>query len=136
MRKRWLALAAALLRARGALALAESGGDGAEPALVVYQAELTQMMRDPEAWAGRRIEVQGKFNYGEKTGRATVIVCDSTGCCETGLTFVCAEERRYPEDYPALYSDITVSGRFETFDGPDGPDCRLADAQLSWDEQP
>ena len=100
------------------------------PAVETMQAEVRLAMADPAAYEGQWMRVRGTFNYGEATGRATVILCDNTACCELGLQFVPAGEVVYPDDYPPLYADIVVTGRFEAVEQDGETVCRLADATV------
>ncbi len=83
----------------------------AMPASVAY-AQAVHLLREPEAYAGQTLRVGGIFNYSQARGCGVVIVTDRAGCCEAGLDFVPAEALVFPEDYPALYARIVVTGIF------------------------
>ena len=56
------------------------------------------------------------------------IIADATACCSQGLEFFLAGEYTYPDDYPELGTEITVSGTFETYDEDGYMYCHLVDA--------
>lgn len=51
-------------------------------------------------------------------------------CCSQGLEFVLTGKHTYPDDYPELGSEITVSGTFELYEEGDNRYCRLVDAEM------
>ena len=57
-------------------------------------------------------------------------VSDAAGCCSQGLEFVFAGEHTYPDDYPEIKSEITVTGVFETYDQNGFKSCRLVEAEI------
>ena len=96
-------------------------------------AQMTQALREPEEYLGKILRLRGRFNYGEQTQRSTVIIGDRSGCCEVSMEFECAEARAYPEEYPALYAEFIVTGRFEAFEREGETLFRLADAELTFE---
>ena len=42
-----------------------------------------------------------------------VVVPDATACCQQGLEFVWPGEHKYPEDFPTIKQDITVTGIYK-----------------------
>ena len=44
------------------------------------------------------------------------VVTDATACCAQGLEFVCRDDKTYPDDYPELNAEITVTGAFEIYE--------------------
>lgn len=98
------------------------------PTSVAY-AQAIAMQREPDGYLGLTVRVGGIFNYSEARQRGVVIIADRSGCCETSLDFVCAGDPCFPDDYPELYSRITVVGIFSTEDGEENA-FRLTDAVL------
>ena len=58
------------------------------------------------------------------------VIADATACCSQGLEFVLAGEHTYPNDYPELGSEITVTGTFELYEEDGYQYCRLVDAEM------
>lgn len=53
-----------------------------------------------------------------------------SGCCAQGLEFVLAGDYTYPEDYPELGTEITVTGTFQTYEEDGYLYCHLIDARM------
>ena len=107
---------------------------------MVYS-EVYSMMVSPEEYIGKTIRMRGQFAIGysynqdgsinESSLRYACIIMDATACCAQGIEFVLSGDHIYPDDYPELDSEITVTGRFETYDEYGILYCQLADATLS-----
>ncbi len=91
----------------------------AMPASIAY-AQALAMQREPEDYLGMTVRIGGIFNYSEARQRGVVVIADIAGCCETSLDFTCAEDVRYPEDYPDLYARFTVVGVFSICETDNG----------------
>ena len=127
-----LFLALAAMLAPGFAEPAEVDLDLSEmPASVAY-AQAIAMQREPEAYAGQVVRVAGIFNYSEARQRGVVIIADRSGCCETFMDFVCADELLYPDDYPEAGKDITVVGTFTTYMEGSQQYCQLKDAEVKF----
>ncbi len=98
-------------------------------------AQISSILRTPEAYEGWMIRVKGQFNYSEKTKTAKIIFPDSAGCCEIVLTFSGAEDWKFPDHYPPLYAQIMIQGRL-TIDlsNPEQP-VYLTEALMEWDQE-
>ena len=96
----------------------------------INYAQMVQVLNNPSAFAGKTICVKGKFNYSEASGRAKIIFSDAAGCCEIAMEFVPGTVMNYPEDYPALYTDIVVVGRLEAGGDAGEKWIRIEDAML------
>ena len=100
---------------------------------VVY-AQVYNIMCDPEPYIGKVIKMAGYYDAYESTERDTVyhacVIPDATACCQTGIEFVWAGEHTWPDDYPELCSQITVTGRMEEYDEDGVPYLHLVDAEL------
>lgn len=85
---------------------------------MVYS-EVYNMMLAPEQYIGKKIKMDGLFSYfrNEETGNEyfACIVQDATACCAQGIEFELSGEHKYPDDYPALDSEICVVGDFDTY---------------------
>ena len=91
-------------------------------------------MCTPEDYNGRTVTMRGQFAISEDpdSGKRyyACIIQDALACCTQGLEFVLAGEHTYPDDYPELGSEITVSGTFELYEEGDIRYCRLVDAEM------
>ncbi|NLG04855.1 MAG: hypothetical protein GX567_13645 [Clostridia bacterium] len=61
------------------------------------------------------------------------IIEDATACCMQGLEFIWEDgSHNYPDEYPEISEEITVTGVFETYKEKDDPYlyCRLSNASL------
>ena len=100
---------------------------------MVYS-EVYNMMCTPEDYNGRTVTMRGQFAISEDpdSGKRyyACIIQDALACCTQGLEFVLAGEHTYPDDYPELGSEITVSGTFELYEEGDIRYCRLVDAEM------
>ncbi|SEH42451.1 hypothetical protein SAMN02910265_00605 [Ruminococcus flavefaciens] len=107
---------------------------------MVY-AQVYDMVSNPDNYMGQKIRVKGPFSYfkDDQTGNEyfAVLISDATACCSQGIEFVLDGEHKYPDDYPALDSEITVSGTFNYYKEGVNLYCQLLDAKiednkLSW----
>ena len=80
-------------------------------------AEVWNMMAEPESYIGKTVKMKGVFAVyeDETTGQQyfACIIADALGCCRRGLEFILKGEHKYPDDYPTVDSEITVTGTFE-----------------------
>lgn len=98
----------------------------------ITYAQMMQVSRSPEAYDGKLFRVKGRFNYSETNELARIIFSDNTGCCEFAMVFQPAEELVYPDDYPALYSELMITARLTAGDAdPDMP-CCFTEAVIEW----
>ncbi|MCD7928283.1 MAG: hypothetical protein LUF80_05410 [Oscillospiraceae bacterium] len=99
---------------------------------MVYS-EVYNMMVAPEDYIGKTVRMSGQFAiyYDESTETYyfACIVADATACCSQGIEFVLAGAE-YPDDYPELGDEITVSGVFQTYQEGSYTYCTLLDAAL------
>lgn len=100
---------------------------------MVYS-EVFNMMSDPEAYVGKTVRMTGSFNLyqDEATGKNyyACLIADATACCAQGIEFVLANNAVYPDDYPAVDSEITVRGKMQTYEENGLTYCELVDAVL------
>ncbi len=104
---------------------------------VVYS-QVYDMMNEPDSYMGQRIRMDGSFSYykDEDTQQEyfAAIIADATACCAQGIEFVWKGEHAYPEDYPPLDTDITVTGTFDTYYEGNYMYVQLVDADVAWNE--
>lgn len=100
--------------------------------------EVYNMMVTPEDYNGRTVKMKGQFaGYQDPENNKNyyaVIIADATACCQKGLEFVLAGDYKYPDDYPADGTEITVAGTFETYEEGGYKYCHLTDAKMTIDE--
>ena len=101
---------------------------------MVYS-EVYNMMYEPDRYVGKRIKMDGQFAVYEDPNTGAVytacIIMDATACCSQGLEFVLAGEKTYPDDYPELGSEITVTGIFQLYDENGTTYCHLVNAEMA-----
>ena len=101
---------------------------------MVYS-EVYNMMVSPDNYTGKTVKMNGAFAYYEdpetKKQYFACIIADATACCSQGLEFILTGEHTYPNDYPELNSEITVTGTFETYEENGYNYCRLVNAEFS-----
>lgn len=100
---------------------------------MVYS-EVYNMMCTPDGYIGKTVKMKGQFAYYEdpetKKQYFACIIADATACCSQGLEFSLTGEHKYPEDYPELGSEITVTGTFETYEENDLMYFKLTNASM------
>ena len=94
---------------------------------MVYS-EVYNMLYLPEDYIGKTIRISGIFvpYHDDATGNDyyACIVMDATACCSQGLEFVLQDGYEYPEEG----DDITIVGRFDTYQEGDALYVTLRDA--------
>lgn len=85
---------------------------------MVY-ATVYDMMFNGDQYLGQVIKARGMFGYyrDEDTGDEFfgVVISDAAACCSQGIEFVLDGDYTYPDDYPKLGTDITVTGVFDYY---------------------
>lgn len=99
---------------------------------MVY-AEVNNMLTNPDKYRGKIIKMKGSFSVYETAARNyyACIIADATACCSQGIEFVVANKRKYPNEYPALGTQITVVGKFETYKEGSKMYCQLIGASMA-----
>ena len=104
---------------------------------MVY-AQVYDMVTNPDNYKGQKIRAKGPFSYfkDEQTGNEyfAVLISDATACCSQGIEFVLDGDHKYPDDYPALNSEITVSGTFNYYKEGVNLYCQLLNAKIEDDK--
>ena len=98
---------------------------------VVY-AQVFQMMTEPNKFIGKRIRMSGQFNvYAAQEGNPSgvteyyaIIIADAQACCQQGIEFVWPGHT-YPEGFPEVKSNASVTGIFEVYEENGKKYCRL-----------
>ena len=97
-------------------------------------AQVYDMVYKAEDYTGKTVKVRGPFSYFKdaKSGNEyfSVSVSDISACCSQAVEFVLKDERSYPEDYPALDTEITVVGKFNCYKEGVYTYCQLTDAEI------
>ena len=92
------------------------------------------MMYTPNDYIGKTVKMKGQFAYYEdpetKSQYFACIIADATACCSQGLEFILTGENTYPNDYPEVGLEITVTGIFEVYTENGFQYCRLKDAAM------
>ena len=102
--------------------------------------EVYNMMSEPEKYVGKSIRMNGQFALYQATDAEgkpipdqiyfACVIADATACCSQGLGFVLAGDQKYPEEYPEINTEITVTGTFDTYKEGQNEYCNLVDARL------
>ncbi len=100
---------------------------------MVYS-EVSAMMNTPAKYKGKKVKMNGTFDvYTDiKTGKYyySCIIKDATACCSSGIEFLWKGDHKYPDDYPAVGTPVTVGGVFETYLEDNKVYCRLKNADV------
>lgn len=106
---------------------------------MVYS-EVNNMMMNPDEYLGKMVKMEGQFTIYQATDAEgnpindhiyfACVIADATSCCAQGIEFVLAGEHKYPEDYPEIGREITVTGTFGTYEEDGYRYCQLTEAEL------
>ena len=135
--KQWIValLCAALLAQGGALAETPVDLDLSALSGTVVYSQVYDMTMEPERYLGQRVRVKGDFSYFQdpvtRQEYFAVLIADATACCAQGIEFVW-EGHRYPDDYPPVDTELTVTGVFNTYEENGFTYLQLTDAEVSW----
>jgi len=84
---------------------------------VMVYAQVVNISDNPAEYVGKRIKITGQYyaSYYEETASYYhyVIVGDEALCCQAGLKFIWNGDHIYPDDYPALNTNIELIGVYE-----------------------
>lgn len=98
---------------------------------VVYS-QVFLMMTEPDKFIGKRIRMSGQFNvYAVQEGNPSgvteyyaIIIADAQACCQQGIEFVWPGHT-YPDGFPEVKSNASVTGIFEVYEENGKKYCRL-----------
>lgn len=115
---------------------AKSGGidvDLTKLSSTMVYSEVYNMMMNPSDYIGKTVKMRGQFAVYQTTEQDyfACVIADATACCQQGLEFVLSGTHSYPDDYPALGTEITVVGQFQTYMEGGQMYCHLCDAVLA-----
>lgn len=95
---------------------------------MVYS-EVYNMLAEPERYIGKTVRMGGGYSafMDQNTGAIyrVCMIADATACCAQGMEFILTDE-----NYPAMESDITVVGTFQTYMENGNQYCHLVNAVL------
>lgn len=79
--------------------------------------QVYDMVTNPDLYTGKTVRAKGTFAHTFENGRDyyAAIVQDATACCSQGIEFVLAEEKKFPDDYPPIDSEIIITGTFTSY---------------------
>ncbi len=101
---------------------------------MVYS-EVFAMMMDPEKYVGKNVRMTGLYSFFHDAmtdkDYSACVVQDATACCAQGIEFVLTDDYHYPEDYPEIDEEITVTGVFELYQEGEYTFFHLNNASLS-----
>ncbi|NLG57997.1 MAG: hypothetical protein GX540_06265 [Clostridiales bacterium] len=80
-------------------------------------AQMFNVINSPKEYVGTSVRVKGTYvpipgPTREGLYYHFLVVADITACCEVGVEFF-LEDHRYPEDYPAQYAQVELTGVFD-----------------------
>lgn len=86
---------------------------------MVYS-QVYDIVTNSQRYLGKIIKMRGQFSvYTDESTGVNYYACmitDATACCAQGIEFTLEGDYSYPEDYPAMGEEITVTGEFETYE--------------------
>ncbi len=101
---------------------------------MVYS-EVYNIVAGPDDYIGKVIKMKGALAtyHDETTGKDyfACIIKDATACCSQGIEFIRSGSPSYPEDYPALGTEVVVTGVFDVYWEGDNKYCTLRDALMT-----
>ncbi len=100
---------------------------------LVY-AQVYSMMYTPEEYIGKKVKMQGQFTFyqDKATGKYyyACFISDAAACCTQGIEFIPSKKVKYPDDFPKVGSEISVTGVFYTYKEGDDTFAALKDAKF------
>lgn len=89
--------------------------------ITMAYSSIANILMKPDNYLGKTIKIRGLFDSAQDSETGidyfAVALMDATACCAMGLDFSPKKEYnyKYPEDFPAIGSNITVVGKFEMY---------------------
>ncbi|MCR5123116.1 MAG: hypothetical protein K6B74_11930 [Ruminococcus sp.] len=79
--------------------------------------QVYDMVTNPDLYTDKMIRAKGTFAYTHENDRDyfAALVQDATACCSQGIEFVPGDDKKYPDDFPPLESEIIITGRFHSY---------------------
>lgn len=81
---------------------------------MVYS-EVSNMVSNPADYIGKTVKMKGTFATDENSMYYFCVIADATACCSQGLEFILKGDAKYPQDYPNVGDEISVIGKFESY---------------------
>lgn len=142
MNKKWICLVLFLLIA---FLLSGCGNDDVKTTAIdldlsqysttMAYSELYNINENPTPYIGSTIKVKGTFAYFQNPDTKefffACLVYDPTGCCSAPMEFVLAKNIAFPKDYPDSGTEITISGKLETYKDGGIEYCHLVNATMT-----
>ncbi|MBQ8973185.1 MAG: hypothetical protein IJ074_08925 [Clostridia bacterium] len=102
---------------------------------VIYS-QIDNMLSEPWNYLGKTVRIKGALNFyvndwGDSC--SSVLVADATACCSQGIEFVWKNDGVSSDFYPSIGDEITVTGRFETYERDGSNFIHLVDADVAWE---
>lgn len=92
--------------------------------VTMIYSQIFNMLIMPEEYVDKTIKVKGAFEiYPNEQGEIdffTLTVMDATACCKEGIDFIWAGNHTYPDEYPQIGQEITITGTYKSFENEDG----------------
>ena len=102
-------------------------------ASMVY-GQVYDMVYNPDNYKGRMVRVKGPFAYYQDPATNkeyfAVLITDAMACCSQGIEFVLDGKHTYPDDYPAVDEETTVTGIFNFYKENGNSYCQLLNAKI------
>jgi len=87
----------------------------------IISAELMHIILNSDDYIGKTIKVGGTYAniFHEATGMHYhyVITKQGDACCQEGIEFILTDDRKFPDDYPAMGTPIELIGVFSRGEG-------------------
>ena len=88
---------------------------------IIY-GQIAQMLATPEEYVGKMIKLSGTFlaydpapdSQANVDKYFAVMVADAAACCQQGMEFIWPGHN-YPDQFPAQYANMTITGKFQTY---------------------
>ena len=79
--------------------------------------QVYDMVTNPDLYTDKMIRAKGTFAYTHENDRDyfAALVQDATACCSQGIEFIPGDDKKYPDDFPPLESEIIITGRFHSY---------------------
>lgn len=83
------------------------------------------MLIKPEEYDNQNLKIKGNFVvYISKENNQryfSIIIPDATQCCQQGIPFIWfGETKNYPNDFPAIGTEVTLIGKYKTIETKNG----------------
>lgn len=119
------------------VSLEEVDVDMTEMSSILAFATVNEIAENVDAYVGQTIRIKGIYNrYYNPRNDFYYFVCtvvDNTACCSQGLEFILDESYVFPDDYPEVNEEITVTGTIGSYTEGNYKFCNIINARYSRD---